>query len=101
MEFAVLWILDKNIQNRLCRLKPEGYAGGLNAEPVSLWLTLVLNSCGCGRFPPASNVASKKQEKVKHYYAISFFKIKSICLLFSVFCLSCVRWLPCSHSLNG
>ena len=44
---------------------------------------LVLNPCGCGRCPPASNAASKKQKKVadcfigigKSYFAQAIFML--------------------------
>ena len=55
---------DKNHKNRLLCLKPKGTPQGLTPSLRASRLALALNPFGCGRFPPASNDASKKQEKV-------------------------------------
>ncbi|MDY5452980.1 MAG: hypothetical protein SPG28_08880 [Alloprevotella sp.] len=59
---------DKNNKNRLHRLKPKGTPPGLTPSIKALRLLLALNPCGCGRCPPASNNASKKQKKVDVYF---------------------------------
>ena len=59
---------DKNNKNRLHRLKPKGTPPGLTPSIKAWRLLLVLNPSGCGRFPPASNAASKKQKKVDVYF---------------------------------
>ena len=58
----------KTIKNRLHRLKPKGTPQGLMPSIKALRLMLALNPCGCGRFPTASNDASKKQKKVDVYF---------------------------------
>ena len=81
-------VLYKNYKNRLHRLKPKGTPQGLTPSLKASRLSLALNTCGCGRCPPASNDASKKQKKVKHFSLL--FTTKSKRPLFSVFCLSFV-----------
>ena len=93
MILFVCWLelvvdFDENNKNSLPRLKPKGTPPVLTPRIKAFRLLLALNPCGCGRFPPASNAASKKQKKVKHSFFD--FTIKSNCPLFSVFCLSCV-----------
>ena len=61
---------DKNHKNRLHRLKPEGTPPVLTPSIKASRLMLALNPCGCGRFPPASNAASKKQKKVDDYFLL-------------------------------
>ena len=82
---------DKNHKNRLLRLKPKGTPQGLmpslkasrlcimsaalgNSSKLDCTrlhaISLVLNPSGCGRFPPASNDASKKQIKVDIYFSL-------------------------------
>ena len=62
VEFVIEF--DKNHKNRLLRLKSKGTPPGLTPSIKALRLLLDLNPRGCGRFPPASNDASKKQKKV-------------------------------------
>ena len=66
VEFVIEF--DKNHKNRLLRLKSKGTPPGLTPSIKAFRLLLALNPCGCGRFPPASNAASKKQEKVDVYF---------------------------------
>ena len=56
------------MKNILLRLKPKGTPPVLTPSIKAFRLLLALNPCGCGRFPPASNVASKKQKKVDNYF---------------------------------
>ena len=66
---------DKNNKNRLHRLKPKGTPPGLTPSIKALRLLLDLNPRGCGRFPPASKAAIKKQEKVIHLF-FTFYRQK-------------------------
>ena len=68
LEFVIEF--DKNYKNRLHRLKPKGTPPGLTPSIKAFRLLLALNPCGCGRFPPASNAASKKQKKVDIYFSL-------------------------------
>ena len=72
MILFVCWLelvvdFDENNKNSLPRLKPKGTPPVLTPRIKAFRLLLALNPCGCGRFPPASNAASKKQKKVKHF----------------------------------
>ncbi|MDD6500050.1 MAG: hypothetical protein PUF44_08125 [Bacteroidales bacterium] len=55
--------LDKNIQNRLPRLKPKGTPQVLTPSIKALQLLLALNPCGCGRIPARFKRRKQKTEK--------------------------------------
>ncbi|MCI5646835.1 MAG: hypothetical protein SO001_05045 [Alloprevotella sp.] len=80
-------------------MKPKGTPQGLTPSLRAYRLALALNPCGCGRFPPASNAASKKQKKVDIYFFIV--KAKKQCFTFSCFLLVLCGRAGTDRSLSG
>ena len=81
--------LDKNIQDRLPRLKPKGTPQVLTPSIKALRLLLALNPCGCGRIPARFKRRKQKTEKSGHI----LFAVNSKGEMFN-FCLffACSVW---------
>ena len=90
---------DKNHKNRLHRLKPKGTPQGLTPSLKASRLSLALNPCGCGRCPPASNDASKKQKKVDIRFLP--YTIRTKCFTFFCFLLVLCGRAGTDRSLSG